>query len=188
MSANEPSSCPWWWIPRLPWLDKEIIDTTSKKSTQIIDLPNISDPTYIQYCQLVEEFHSGNENSELYNQLIRPHFKFSLGWDIQKAHENYFNLLKEFLNDTDTGKSVSKDLKDILLHLWNISSLRESIWKKSPQERYDILNEYLKILPYIYNSAKVNILRNVVVFLLWKSSFSISWKALLYWKKFLEEL
>jgi len=146
-------------------------------------------PTYSQYCQLVKEFHSGNENSKLYNQLIRPHFTaISFEWEIQKAHANYFELLKEFLNDTDTGKSVSKDLKDILLHLWNIPSLRESIWKKSHQARYDILNEYLKILPYIYNSARVNILWNVVVFLLWKSSFSISWKTWLYWKEFLQKL
>lgn len=188
MTANEPSSCPWWWIPRLPWLDEKIIDTTSKKSTQIIDLPNISVPTYSQYCQLVKEFHSGNENSKLYNQLIRPHFTaISFEWEIQKAHANYFELLKSFLENTIIGESVSKDLKDILFHL-NVSSLRESIWKKSPQERYNILNEYLKILPCIYNSARVNILWNVVVFLLWKSSFSISWKTWLYWKNFLKEL
>jgi len=36
-------------------------------------------PTYNQYRQLVKEFHSRNENSELYDQLIRPHFEGSLG-------------------------------------------------------------------------------------------------------------
>ncbi len=90
----------------------------------------------------------------------------------------------------ETSKKLNPKLKHILINLPAVERLRDYIGEEivSPKERYEILKDFLNFLPYIYNSAKVNILWNVIIFLLWKSSFSKSQDENLYWKKYLEKV
>ena len=169
---------------------KDIWASIEKAHTDVICILS-SFPTYYQYCIIAKEFHSRNENSELYEKLIRSHFSCPdyLEWDIQKASSDYFKLLWDFVEKAEIWKNMSDDLKELLDKLKSIDELREFIGSiKSPKKRYKILKEYLNILPYIYNNAKTNALRNPIILLLWKSSFSESGKKLLYWKNYLEEI